>query len=93
MHPICYLTCFCCVHNHFTRASFFRETGKGALFSGVSFMKGMHFMNGVGLRGGGLMKGVGLGGSWAHERGGVVSARLVMSFMREVGFMGYLYYK
>ena len=39
------------------------------------------------------MKGVGLGGRWAHERGGVVGGRWVKSFMRGVGFMGYLHYK
>ena len=50
-------------------------------FSGVSFMRGMGFMNRVRLSGGGLMKGVGLVESWA------------MSFMRGMGFMGYLHYK
>ena len=75
MHPICYLTCICCVHNHFSRASFFTETKKAVFFSGISFMSGMGFMNGVGLSGGRLMKGVGLGGRWDHERGGVVGGR------------------
>ena len=72
MHPICYLTCICCVHNHFSRASFFRETGEGVFFSGLSFIRGTSFLNRVGLSGGGLMKGVGLwmgGGSWASWGG------------------------
>ena len=62
MHPICYLTRICCVHNHFSRASFIRVTGEEVFFSGVTFMRGIGFMNGVGLSGGRLMKGVGLGG-------------------------------